>query len=518
MADIVLATMNARYTHPAFGLRYLMANLGPLAARAALLEFDIKQTPREVVDAILEKRPRIAGLGIYIWNVNLMTRVVAELKARAPDILIILGGPEVSHEQDDQEICALADYVVTGEADLAFPELCAALLAGHAPAAKIITPAPPDTNRIALPYHLYSDEDIRNRVIYVEASRGCPFTCEFCLSSLDKHLNRFPLDQLLPALQSLLDRGVRSFKFVDRTFNLSVPFSQPILAFFLERYQPGMFLHFEMIPDRLPGALKDMLKQFPPGALQFEVGIQTFHQGVAALISRRQDYARTEENLRWLRRETGAHIHADLIIGLPGEDLASIGRGFDRLLALGPQEIQVNLLKRLRGVPLIRHTEAYQLVFSKTPPYEIISTSLIDRATMQALARFARFWNLFGNSGRFIESLPLLWTADKSPFDELWNFFAWLYDRQRATHQLPLDLLVESLWIYLVEVQHHAPATVAPRLARDYVRGAARDLPKFLRPHAPDLALRNRGAPARPARLPRQHRHAAPRNSERQGS
>lgn len=509
MADIVLATMNARYPHPAFGLRYLMANLGALAERAALLEFDIKQTPGEVVDAILQQRPRIAGLGIYIWNVTLMTRVVAALKERDPRIVIVLGGPEVSHEQDEQEICARADYVICGEGDLAFAALCAEILAGRAPAGKIIAPAPPDTNHIALPYQLYTDEDIRNRIIYVEASRGCPFTCAFCLSSLDKHLNRFPLDSLLPALHTLLDRGVRAFKFVDRTFNLSVPFSQPILEFFLARYQPGLFLHFEMIPDRLPGALKDLLKQFPPGALQFEVGIQTFHEGVAALISRRQDYVRTEENLRWLRRETGAHIHADLIIGLPGEDLASIGRGFDRLLALDPQEIQVNLLKRLRGVPLIRHAEAYQLVFSKTPPYEILSTSLIDRATMQALARFARFWNLFGNSGRFIESLPLLWTRDASAFNELWNFFAWFYKRERATHQLPLDRLVESLWIYLLEVKQQPPGTVAPRLARDYVRGASRDLPKFLRPHAPELALRNRSAPPRPARLQRQHRHAA---------
>ncbi len=508
MPAIVLATMNARYSHASFGLRYLMANLGPHARDAVMLEFEIKNAPVEVAEAIIRQQPAIVGLGVYIWNVAPLTEVARLLKERLPGTVIVVGGPEVSHEFETQPVCDIADYVITGEADLTFPELCGKIIRGQRPASKFIFSGPPDTTRIALPYHLYSDEDVAHRVIYVEASRGCPFTCEFCLSSLDQHLNRFSLEQLLPAFQTLLDRGVKEFKFVDRTFNLSVPFSLRILEFFLERYRPGIFLHFEMIPDRLPDPLKEILRCFPRGALQFEVGIQTFNARVAALISRKQNYERTEQNIRWLLEETGAHIHADLIVGLPGEDLASTGTGFDRLLALKPQEIQVNPLKRLRGTPIIRHTAAFALNFDPAPPYEIISTSTIDAGTMTALRRFARFWNLYGNSGNFIESLPLLWATRGSPFAGLWEFFAWLYERHHTTHNLSLDVLVESLWKYFIEVKNQPPEHVALPLARDYIRGAARDLPKFLRPYAPELALRNRTSTPRSARLQRQQRHA----------
>lgn len=509
MTTIAIATMNARYSHASFGLRYLMANLGELAASTRMLEFDIHQKPIDVAETILQSRPKIIGLGVYIWNVVPMTELASILKKIDPSIVIVAGGPEVSHEHETQPLCAIADYVITGEADLAFPALCRELVEGRRPAQKIIVSGPPDTSSIALPYHLYTDEDIRNRVIYVEASRGCPFTCEFCLSSLDQHLNRFPLDKLLPAFQGLLDRGVREFKFVDRTFNLSVSYSLQILEFFLERYRPGLFLHFEMIPDRLPDALKEILRCFPRGALQFEVGVQTFNEAVAGLISRKQNYPKTEENISWLLRETGAHIHADLIVGLPGEDLASTARGFDRLLALGPQEIQVNPLKRLRGTPITRHEATWGLLFDAAPPYEILRTNLIDFQTMQQLRRFARYWNLFGNSGRFRETLPRLWLNQTSPFNALWDFFETLYEERGQTHALALEVLAESLWNYLLEKQAQDPSEIAPLLIADYQRDASRDLPMFLRPFAPESAWRPRSAAVVSSRLQRQQRHLA---------
>ena len=274
---------------------------------------------------------------------------------------------------------------------------------------KIIPAEPPDFSQIALPYDLYTDDDLAHRIIYVEASRGCPFTCEFCLSSLDIPVRQVPLEKILAELQRLLDRGLKQFKFVDRTFNLNVATSKTILEFFLARYQPGHFFHFEMIPDRLPESLREIIARFPPGALQFEVGIQTFNPEVAALISRRQDYDKLADNFHFLRRETGVHIHADLIVGLPGETVESFAAGFDRLIALGPQEIQVGILKRLRGTPIVRHDAEWRMIYNPHPPYEILQNKLIDFATMQRLRRFARYWDLVGNSGNFIESTPLIW-------------------------------------------------------------------------------------------------------------
>jgi radical SAM superfamily enzyme YgiQ (UPF0313 family) len=486
MARIVLTTLNAKYIHAAFGLRYLLANLGPLRGQACLLEFDLQQRPLDVVEALLAQEPQIVGLGVYIWNVTEATQVVAALKRTRPEVTVVLGGPEVSYEAEEQEIVRLADYVITGEADLKFAEVCGELLEGRPPAAKIIAAEAPDLARVRLPYDLYDDEDAAHRVIYMEASRGCPFTCEFCLSSLDVPVRQFPLDPLLTAADKLLQRGVRRFKFVDRTFNLNIALSRRILEFFLERQQPGLFAHFEMIPDRLPEALRGVIAKFPPGALQFEVGIQTFDEEVSKSISRRQDYGRLADNLRFLRQETGVHVHADLIAGLPGESLAGFAAGFDRLVAMGPQEIQVGILKRLRGTPIGRHDQAWEMIYSPHPPYEILRNKLLDFATMQRLRRFARFWDLTANSGNFVETTPLLWSRGRSPFAAFLDFSEWIYGRIGRRHGIALAALAELLFQYLTTRAEAAPPTAAQTLWRDWQRAGRRERPHFLAEHIPD--------------------------------
>lgn len=500
MPEIVLATLNARYQHVAFGLRSLYANLGELQSRAVICEFTIQQGTLEIVEAILQRSPAIVGFGVYIWNVAETERVVAALKQLRPNLCVVLGGPEVSYETESQPICTLADYVITGEGDLAFRELVEGLwlkVEGQTmtdpscPQRSTINPqlihAPvPDLAAVKLPYDLYTDEDLAHRVVYVEASRGCPFTCEFCLSALDIPVRQFPLEPFLAAMERLLERGCRTFKFVDRTFNLNVRVSRTILQFFLDRYSPGLFLHFEMIPDRLPEGLRELIVQFPPGVLQFEVGIQTWNDDAAELISRRQDNAVAEENLRWLHAETGVHVHADLIVGLPGEDVDSFGRGFDRLAVLRPQEIQVGILKRLRGTPIIRHDDAWQMIYSPHPPYEILQNRLIDFETMQELRRFAKTWDLVANSGNFVETTPLFWeaatgSAAQSPFDSLRSFSRWLYDETGRTHSIALPRLLEMVFRYLTTRRQLEPAEVAPILYRDYRRGGRSDVPGCLR-------------------------------------
>ena len=183
----------------------------------------------------MARRPRILGLGVYIWNVAPTTELVGLLKRLAPQLIVVLGGPEVSYEHDQQEIVRLADFTVTGEADLEFARLCERLLAGRRPLDKVIDAQPPAFPDLRLPYEYYTDEDVAQRVIYVEASRGCPFSCEFCLSSLEIPVRQAPLDAFLEAMSALLDRGVRQFKFVDRTFNLNIQTSGRILQFFLDR-------------------------------------------------------------------------------------------------------------------------------------------------------------------------------------------------------------------------------------------------------------------------------------------
>jgi len=510
MSKIVLTTLNARYWHSAFGLRYLMANLGPLHSDAKLLEFGINENTVEMLDTILREEPTIVGVGVYIWNIVPATQLVAELKRVAPQITVVLGGPEVSYETEGQPIVEQADFVIQGEGDFAFRDLCQQLLGPSepVPTSKIIPAQLPQFGELELPYHLYTDEDIAHRVMYVEASRGCPFTCEFCLSALEIPVRQADLDAFLSAMDDLFQRGARQFKFVDRTFNLNMRVSKAILEFFLERYEPSLFLHFEMIPDRLPETLRELIVQFPDGALQFEIGVQTFNDDVGELISRRQDNEKLAENFQFLRANSGVHLHADLIMGLPGETVESFAAGFDRLVALNPHEIQVGILKRLRGTPIIRHDEEWEMVYSPAPPYEILQNKLIDFTTLHRLRRFARYWDLVGNSGNFVESRELLWTTNPSAFSAFMSFAEWLFQKEKRMHGISLIRLMEHVFNYLCE--HIEEEHVALAVWHDYTRNGREDRPHFLRRF--DLPnARSEKKPTAETKLPkRQARHAGP--------
>jgi radical SAM superfamily enzyme YgiQ (UPF0313 family) len=372
---------------------------------------------------------------------------------------------------------------------MVFPEICRQILSGHPPATKIIPAPPPDVARLVSPYDEYTDEDIAHRLVYVEASRGCPFECEFCLSSLDIPVRAFPPDPFLAAMARLFVRGVRHFKFIDRTFNLHIETGRRILEFFLARLQSGLFLHFEMIPDRLPAGLRELITRFPPGTLQFEVGVQTFNPEVAAAISRRQDFGRLEENFRFLREQTGVHVHADLIAGLPGETLESFAAGFDRLVALGPQEIQVGILKRLRGTPIGRHDKEWGMVYSPSAPYELLQDRLLDFGTMQRLGRFARYWDLIGNSGRFVAVLPEFWSGAASPFEEFMRFSDWFYVREGRRHGIGLPQLIEQVFIWLTQERGRPAEFIAATLFEDAQRSGHEELPAAVKAHLPASAI-----------------------------
>lgn len=486
MSDIVLTTVNARYIHAAFGLRCLRANLGNLAERATILEFTNDDRAHDIVERILAERPRLVGLGVYVWNVTRSYEIATTIRRVAPDVTLVLGGPEVSHEIERQPIAQTADFVVTGEGEVAFREICEARLGESrspapdaAPTCHVVAGGTPDLESLRLPYDLYDDEDIAHRVVYVEASRGCPYRCEFCLSSLDAKVRTFPLDAFLDAMQSLLDRGVRHFKFVDRTFNLDARRSAAILDFFLERVRPGLFLHFEVVPDRLPDSIRSRLTRFPRGTLQLEIGIQSLDERTGARIDRRQDTAKTLANLAFLREETHAHLHTDLIVGLPGETTGDIARSLDGLVAARPHEIQVGILKRLRGTPIQRHDAPYGMVYSPHAPYEILQTSTIDFATMQRLKRFAQLWDSVVNRGNFRRTARRIW-EDGSPFDSFLAFSEWVVERQGRVHSIALRRLARHVLTWLVEERGQSESDVLASI-RDDFRSAGRPDPRGIR-------------------------------------
>ncbi len=458
--------------------------MGELRAQTRLMEFTIEQRAHDVAEQLLALSPKVIGFGVYIWNLEETFAIVSILKTVSPKIKIVLGGPEVSYEHDTQPIVALADHVITGWGDVSFHQLCKALLHGPKPLMKIIAGEQPPLDQIALPYAEYSEADLKNRLLYVEASRGCPFKCEFCLSSLDKTAWPFDTDLVLTELKSLYDRGARHFKFVDRTFNLKIETSARILQFFLDRLAPDLFVHFEVIPDHLPDRLKELIAQFTPGSLQFEVGIQSFNTEVQARISRRADNDKTIENIRWLVTQSHAHVHADLIFGLPGESLESFAEGFDKLYATGVHEVQLGILKRLRGTPIIRHTRDYDLRFDPAPPYAILSNSTVDYMTVQRMNRFARYWDMIANSGRYTQSAKRM--LQGAPFEQFMRFTDWLYTQTGKTHAFAHERLVDLLFEFMTTVQRIPVDEVGHVLAQDYAATGARGNPKSLAGYLPE--------------------------------
>ncbi len=462
-----------------------MANLGPLKQSSQILEWTIKENPRTVVEKILQFKPRIVGLSVYIWNTNEVLEVTMILKKVSPEIVIVIGGPEISFETETQPHLKWCDFVIKGEADIAFREFCTNYLNHQIlPSTQIVAPILPDISSLVLPYDLYTEDDIKNRVIYVEASRGCPYKCEYCLSSLDKSVRHFDLAVFQIEIEKLISRGARTFKFVDRTFNLSPTTSTGILKFFLEHIHLGLFLHFELVPDRLPQEIRNFIQKFPPGSLQFEVGIQTLNPVVATHVSRKNDLVKVEQNFKFIREQTSVHTHADLIVGLPGENIESFGAGFDQLAAMGPDEIQVGILKRLKGTPISRHEAGFKMIYSDTTPFQILSTSMMDYQTLQKMNRFAKFWDLYANSGEFKNFMFWFQTINRPADSFFWRFFSFaefLHQFYNETHSLSLMSLAEKAYLYMLN-QGYDEQLSSSVIEKDFCFGTKRrDTPPFLK-------------------------------------
>ncbi len=480
---ILLSTLNARYTHAALGIRYLKANLNELESIAHIREFTINQSTEEILEAIYEEAPTLISFSIYIWNYRETITLIRDLRELMPDLIITVGGPEVSHEYEDAEFFPLVDYLITGWGDISFYQLAHALLVEkNPPEEKVIKGIEPPLSEIKLPYYLYTDEDIAHRTVYVEASRGCPFKCEFCLSSLDKTAWRFPLEPFLEAMDDLYQRGLRQYKFIDRTFNLKKDFTLAILDFFLEKIaqnpEESIFLHFELVPDYLSDELKAKILEFPEGSLQFEIGIQTLNPRTQHLISRRTNLKTAKENISWLSRHTDVHLHVDLIVGLPDEDLESFAEGFNELYSWQPQEIQVGILKRLKGVPIIRHSGEFDYRFSQEQPYSVLQNRDMPYEEIRTMERFAKYWDSIANSGRFRETLPLI--LKDQPFQNFSALCDALYRELGRAHSIALTRYFRHIYDYLVERGDLDLRELQRAMGIDFSRSGQKGWPTYL--------------------------------------
>jgi len=478
---IILSTFNSRYTHSSVGLRYLYANMKELQEETFLLEFSINDAIQSIAEKILDEEPDIIGLGIYIWNAQQSHELIEILKKVSPNTKIILGGPEVSYEPFRVDF-SQADFIIQGEGDTSFYKLCKAIIENTPSQEKIIKPVLEDLSQIQLPYRHYTQHDIDNRYIYIEASRGCPFMCEFCLSSIDEKVRNFDIDILVKEFEHLWSMGARNFKFVDRTFNLNMKFANAILDFFLAK-EPPYFAHFEVIPDHFPESIKKKIALFPAGALQLEIGIQTLNLEVANNINRPLKLKKIKENLDFIENQTKAHVHLDLIVGLPGEDLESFGKNLNDLVSISSSEIQIGILKKLSGTTLDRHDIKFGMRYSDIPPYDILSNDLLSFKQIQKMKRFARFWDLTYNSGNFKRSIILLW-KDDTVYDSFYAFSEWIYSQTNSTWKISLERLSKLLFQYLTDELGREPSEVAKCMIEDLLKIKGRIIPAYLKPYA----------------------------------
>jgi hypothetical protein len=437
MADIVLASINAKWIHPSLALRLLKANLGSLEKRCEIFEFALRQPLAEKTAPLIAAlaappgHTRILGISVSIWNHLATVELLKELEkywqtGQRP--VVVLGGPEVSHLPMQAEIFHYADYVIRGDGEIAFRTLCEKILTGgkdfisvpHGGQPLFVNAESSGVKEIKSAYHLYTDEDLTKKLVYVEASRGCPFNCEFCMSAVKgacDAVREFPLEQFLKNMEELVRRGAGTFKFLDRTFNINIERAVCIMEFFLEKIKEkkrGIVVHFEMAASLFPPELRETLARFPAGTLRLEVGIQTLNPEVSARIGRISNPEKELEALRFLKEKTNAVIHADLIAGLPGESLVSFGNGFDQLAACllngalpesektpvqmhTRAEIQLGILKLLPGAPIFRHNETFKMRYNSLPPYEIEETSEMSAHDLKRIKNFARFWEIIVN-------------------------------------------------------------------------------------------------------------------------
>ena len=452
--NILLTAINAKYIHsnPAvYSLRAYACRYGGsrYEEEIRIAEYTINQPVDEILMDIYERRPDILCISCYLWNISYVEQLIREIPKVLPETKIWLGGPEVSYNAREM----LDGYpglagVMCGEGEQTFLELmqyyhgegAAALrdVAGIAYRARTgngnaagdvcETPVRPALDLSTIPFIYEHIEDFDNRIVYYESSRGCPFSCSYCLSSIDKCLRFRDPDLVRRELQFFIDHEVPQVKFVDRTFNCRHDHAMAVWSYIKEHDRGITNFHFEVAADLLNDEEIALIRSMRPGLIQLEIGVQSTNPDTVREIRRRMDLAKVEKNVAAVREARNVHQHLDLIAGLPYEDYDSFARSFDRVYAMKPDQLQLGFLKVLKGSLMHEKTEEYGLVYQDRPPYEVLSTKWLSYSNVIRLKKIEEMVEVYYNSGQFRNTMEQLEQAYASSF-EMYGALADYYEK-----------------------------------------------------------------------------------------
>lgn len=414
--NVVLSTLNSKFIHSSLALRYLKAYGEAHGQAYDIVEYTINMPVLHILSDITEHDIDVLGFACYIWNIEMTLHVVDMVKAVRPDIKIVLGGPEVSFTADELlERCPNIDYIVQGEGEEAFHALVTALQLGNDGLDPVIPGVRgrrdgsilgsleavevSDLSTIPFPYTEEDMEDLEHKIIYYESSRGCPFSCQYCLSGNKNTVRFFPQERTLEELQWFIDHGVKQVKFVDRTFNCAPHHHRPLMEFMRDS-DTDMNFHLEMEPELMTEWETNILCETPPGRIQIEVGVQSTHKKTLDAINRYNDWPYIQQSIRPIIQAGRTHVHMDLIVGLPHEDFKRFGQSFNDLFSLQPHALQIGFLKLLKGSG-VRRMREYKYVADPLAPYEVLSTHVLPYDDVRFLKYFEDVFERFYNSERF---------------------------------------------------------------------------------------------------------------------
>lgn len=432
MKKVILAALNAKYIHSNLALRYLSRfQDNNQKHHVETMEFTINQRLDFIAEELFRKQPDVVLFSCYIWNVEMLRQLCPILKKIMPNCVIGFGGPEVSYESEAFLLENPAvDFVMRGEGELVFTKYLEHLDAGNPATLGEIesltyrqngeifsTPQMHPMDLALLPFPYEDDfSDVQNQIIYYESSRGCPYHCGYCLSSVENGVRFVPLDKVLPDLQKFLDKNVPQVKFIDRTFNCKKSHAMAIWKYLHEHDNGVTNFHFEITADLIDQETIDFLKTVRKGLFQFEIGVQSTNPQTIRAINRNVDFGALSEIVQQIKDGGNIHQHLDLIAGLPYEDYDSFGRSFNDVYALHPEQLQLGFLKVLKGSMLHQKQKEFEIVYHDTAPYEVLTTHELPYADTLRLKYVEEMVETYYNSGRFLHTLVYLVTLYESPF------------------------------------------------------------------------------------------------------